>query len=233
MFTPHAPPPNRDILPVVFHCPPACPAFFAPSHRQKLQQSKNAGARPLSGPPDVYQSILASAPSVSSISQRRRRSHLRGRIHPAVHLHTSPSVNIGGGRFPPALHLIRLSAYLSKFISCSSTFPSFSAAFLPLLPLFVLFLFSSLCFLFVLRPHLQNFKTLQNFKRQKKPISTNSLGSSWRLAPPHPHPHLRGSRPRSPTSRSGRWRPAAAWCRAPCRSCRTPPRSRTSWGRRS
>lgn len=46
-------------------------------------------------------------------------------------------------------------------------------------------------------------------------------------------PHLQGSRPRSPTSRIGRWRPAAAWCRAPCRSCRTPPRSRTSWGRRS
>ena len=48
-----------------------------------------------------------------------------------------------------------------------------------------------------------------------------------------PSPHLQGSRPRSPASRIDRGRPAAAWCRAPCRSCRTPPRSRTSWGRRS
>lgn len=126
-------------------------SFFAPSNLQKLQQRKNAGARPPSGPPHVYQSILASAPSVTSISQRRRwrRSHLRGRIHPAAHLRTS--VNMCGGSSPPA--------HVSSF--CSSTFVSFAAVFF----------LSSVFFISLLRVFSaatwQNFKTLQNFKRKK------------------------------------------------------------------
>lgn len=65
--------------------------------------------------------LFLPAPAPSPPSLKRGGSHLRGRIHPAVHLHTSPSgtlfsVHICGGRFPPA-HVSSVSAaYLSKFI---------------------------------------------------------------------------------------------------------------------
>lgn len=117
---PPPPPETFRLSPLVFHCPPVCPAFsLRPLHQSPAPSISGGGGGPTCGD--------ASVPPLTSARLR---------------LSTSAGEDV-----PPSAPLVLLSAYLSTFISRSSTFASFAAAAVYFFfPLFRLagFFFSSL-----------------------------------------------------------------------------------------